>query len=202
MPNDEMQQEIRDLEDMRSGDYDVDDAARALEDAFLGDDIDTVGQPGAYRPVVPQAQPCNKATMVCLRGPCRYLWSMTTRFGADDGTKVHIQRHRVCMRHNYETQLADVNVYSCEGWHPAPLAFLPDSIWSVLQRVARSVYERWLERRGYNFEWRWFSLDSFEWDDPERRRFSGPGGGHLYDAWVAKRDGTTGYGADVPEDKE
>lgn len=202
MPNDDMNEELRDLASAPGQEYGIDDAASALEDAFLGDDLDSVGAPSDYRPVVPQSQPCNKATMVCLRGPCVYYWAMTTRFGADDGTEVRIRRHRVCTRHGYETELADINVYACESWKPAPLAWVPNSVWVPLQRYVRDVYERWLTKRGYNFDWRWFALDSFEWDSPERRRFSGPGGGHLYDAWKAKQEGTTGYGAAVPEERE
>lgn len=200
MQEDDTGQDLRDLSAIRTADRGVDESASALEDAFLGDDLDKVGAP-TYRAVVQKSQPCNKATMVCLRGPCVHHWAMTTRFGADDGTQVRIRRHRVCTRHAYETELQDVNVYVCEGWKPAQLAWVPDSIWIPLQPYVRALWERWLARQGYNFEWRWFPLDIFEWDAPERRRFSGPGGGHLYDEWKAKQEGKTGYGAEVPEEK-
>jgi hypothetical protein len=202
---DDLMAELRDLGDTKGAtDYDLDESQRELEERFLGDDLENVGQggPAPYRAVVPAAQPCNKATMVCLRGPCAYLWSMTTRFGADDGEHVHIQRHRVCTKHTYETQLADQNIYVCEGWKPAPLAWLPDSIWVTIARLARDLYEAYLKRLGYNIDdWRWFKLDSFEWDSSDKRGFSGPGGGHKYDKVQAEKTTRTGYGAKVPEEK-
>lgn len=148
-----------------------------------------------------ESQPCNKATLVCLRGPCIYHWAMTTRYGVDfnDG-RVHIKRHRVCTKFD-ETDLEDAMVYFCDGWRPAPLAWIPNWLWVQLQPLARVAWERWLSRRGYNFDWRWFAFDTFEWDDPERRRFSVPGGGRLYDKWKAGQEGKTGYGAMVPDEE-
>lgn len=201
--DDDLLDELRDLTDARGAtDYDLEESQRGLEERFLDGDDEQLGAPMPYRPEVPKAQPCNKATMVCLRGPCRYLWSMTTRYGLDDGKTVRIQRHRVCVRHNYETQLADQNVYVCEAWWPAPLSWLPESVWVPMSRPVRALYEKWLALRGYNFDWRWFSLDSFEWDSKDRRGFSGPGGGHLYDAAQAAKKSKTGFGADAPAEED
>lgn len=199
----ELMEELRTLGEAKGAmDYDLDEAQRGLEEQFLGDDLEGVGGAMPYRAVVPSSQACNKATMVCLRGPCLHLWSMTTRFGADDGEHVHIQRHRVCTKHSYETQLADQNIYQCEAWKPAPLAWVPDSLWSVVSRFARDLYEQWLRRAGYNLDdWRWFALDTFEWDGKDRRGFSGPGGGHKYDQAQATEKTKTGYGATAPKEK-
>lgn len=199
--DDDLMDELRELSDAHGAqDYDLEESQRGLEEQFLGDDLDGVGAPAPYRPAVPKAQPCNKASMVCLRGPCRYLWPMTTRFGLEAGDKIHIQRHRVCVRHNYETQLADQNIYECGAWWPSPLAWIPESIWATIRIRVRDLWEYWLKLRGYNFEWRWFSLDTFEWDSKDRRGFSGPGGGALYDAAKEKKASTTGYGADAPKE--
>lgn len=200
---DDLMEELRELGEHGATDFDLDESQRGLEEQFLGDDLDGVGAPApSYRPSVPQPQPCNQATMVCLRGPCQFLWAMTTRFGHDDGETVHMQRWRVCLRHYYETNLADQNVYACEQWWPEFLSFVPQSLRPVFRRQFRVIWEAALKARGYDFSWRHFSLDSFEWDDPEKRKFSGPGAGHKYDAYMAEKEQKTGFGVAVPEDKE
>jgi len=113
--------------------------------------------------------------MVCLRGPCEHFWLMTTRADlaevedVDGNERIYAQRHRTCIRAAEESDLGEQNVYDCDQWWPAPLAWVPVSARSLMRPWLRDQWERWLQRRGYDFTWRWFKLDAFE-DDARMRR--------------------------------
>jgi len=198
--------DLRTLDDPAStlgGEFDAEQAQVDLTDRFLGEDVDAIGGPPSAKPLhMPRAQPVNQATMVCLRGPCCYLWCMTTRFGMDTGDEVRVQRHRVCIRHQEEVQLADQNVYVCEQWWPAWLSFVPEFLRAPMRPHLRAAWEKHLERGGYNFkDWRWFHLDSFDWDAADRRGYSAPGGGDQYFRDKETAAARTGHGAPVPKDE-
>lgn len=138
-----------------------------------------MGEPDGFSPVprgleCSAPQPCNQATMVCLRGPCQHAWLLTMRFdGADLGERVFVERFRSCIRHTEEMDLREQNVYDCAQWWPAPLAWVPVSARSLARPALRSAWEWWLRLRGYDFSWRWFKLDAFE-EDGDMRRVSKP----------------------------
>lgn len=84
-------------------------------------------------PPIPDATP---ATFICLRGPCRHYWQMSTHVESGnpketwdpeiglkdaDGNPVRQpkQINRVCLAHpGVETELDDNIVYSCTRWSP------------------------------------------------------------------------------------
>jgi hypothetical protein len=196
--------EPRDLGDMRGlgQGVDVEEAQRDILDRFLGDDAEEAGSaaPSAQFVHLPESQPCNQATMVCLRGPCQFCWQMTTRFGHDIDSQVRIQRHRVCLRHYYETQLADQNVYVCDEWWPRKLAFVPHFMRAMLRPMLRERTEEQLRKDGYDFKWRWFDLDHFEKEGPAERGDSAPGAGRRRDEKEREATSKTGHGASVPKE--
>lgn len=110
----------------------------------------------------------NQATMECYRGPCRHLWTMTTRFDSQSN-KIDISRVRQCNCHFEPVQLAEENVFECGQWWPAFLVFVPESLRPLLRSKLRLVWEWTLKHRGYNFDWKWWSDDVFELDRAEQR---------------------------------
>lgn len=92
-------------------------------------------------PKIPDATPDN---MVCLRGPCRYYWALTTLFDAGNpaGTFAELglptprQRHHVCMRiPGTETELTEDCVFECNQWDPVQYAEL-----QTLERRRQAYY--------------------------------------------------------------
>jgi hypothetical protein len=91
--------------------------------------------PGLMRPP-PAAPMATAATFVCLRGPCRHYWELTTHvesgnpagtFGPDGlkdpatGRPLAAPRqiNRACLVHpGTETELTDDSVYACNMWEP------------------------------------------------------------------------------------
>lgn len=66
-------------------------------------------------------------TMVCLRGPCRHYWHMTTHFEAGNpadtwealGLKAPRHHHHTCLVNpGMETEFEDDCVYECNLWDP------------------------------------------------------------------------------------
>lgn len=151
--------------------------ATGLVDKILGGE-DTVpgGMPTMGRLPVPKYQPVNKATMECLRGPCRHLWTLTARQGDFNiGDDIQLKRIRQCNCHYEPTELAEENIFECSEWWPSTLQWVPISLRSVLRPRLRQMWERWLKHDGYDFSWRTWPDDIFEADDAERRKNAKPG---------------------------
>lgn len=73
---------------------------------------------------VPERTPEN---LICLRGPCRYFWSMETMghsgnpasYWRELGVAPPRQRHLSCLRDpSGETDFTDDNVFTCNQWDP------------------------------------------------------------------------------------
>ncbi|MBT8452999.1 MAG: hypothetical protein KJO40_13605 [Deltaproteobacteria bacterium] len=73
---------------------------------------------------VPAATPRN---MVCLRGPCRHYWELTTYLGsgnpadtwAELGVREPRQLNRSCLAHpGTETELTEDCAFDCNRWDP------------------------------------------------------------------------------------
>jgi hypothetical protein len=136
-------------------------------DAFSGQSLADIVAMGTSVEA-PPALAVNKATMECMRGPCRHLWTMTTRFDSQSN-KVDISRVRQCNCHFEPVQLSEENVFQCGQWWPATLVFVPESLRPLLRPKLRAAYEWWLRRHGYSFDWKWWSDDVFELDRAEQR---------------------------------
>ena len=146
-------------------------------DKMLGDE-DTVqgGMPGMGRTPEPQYQPVNKATMECLRGPCRHLWTLTSRLGDTNiGDEIQLKRVRQCNCHYEPTELGEEQIYQCDHWWPGTLLWVPESLRYALRARLRALWERYLKHIGYDFSWRTWPDDVFEADDPDRRKNAKPG---------------------------
>lgn len=162
------------------------DHAAQLVDRIVGDGNEVqVPSPheaiaGGYRSVAePPVVAVNRATMECLRGPCRHYWTVTARFHSQSD-RINISRARQCNCHVEAMDLTEQNVFECDQWWPATLAFVPESLRPVLRPRLRKLWERWLKREGYDFSWRWWSDDVFEGDREEHRghavgKDAGPG---------------------------
>ena len=109
----------------------------------------------------PQSVPCTPTTMQCARGPCVHRWDVVTRMEAQEKV-IFIQRTQSCAHHQRLMSLADENVFHCDKWKPAPLGWVPDSFWALVQHKAEDVWDRVLRMRGEDFTWRWWPRDIFE----------------------------------------
>ena len=124
----------------------------------------------------PMPMPCNRATMECLRGPCKHLWTQTVRIEGRGDERVMIARARQCNAFvGAADDLADENVFQCGLWWPAGLEFVPESLRPLLRPRLRRAWEWWLKRNGYDFSWKWWEDSVFETDKPEQRGQSGLG---------------------------
>jgi hypothetical protein len=151
------------------GGYDHDEGStltsRLLEDA--GDAGLRTDFPG-IEPA--KTLPVNKATMECLRGPCKHYWVMTSR--ADmQSDRINLQRMRQCNCFvGEETNLTEQNVFDCGQWWPATLAFIPESLRPMLRPKLRAAWDAYLKHKGYDFSWKHWTDDIFEKSDrPEER---------------------------------
>jgi hypothetical protein len=119
-----------------------------------------------------ELQPVNQATMECLRGPCKHLWCITSRFesGLD---RINIARTRQCNCHQESVPLNDENIYHCDQWWPSPFEWVPLSLRAVMRPKLRLAWEWVLKRRGYDFTWKHWQDDVFEAEDSERRKSVG-----------------------------
>lgn len=141
--------------------------AQPILDRVLGkeDTVPVSPQDAMHRGVVKDPKPmrCDQATMECLRGPCRHLWNQTVRVPSHGEDRIHIGRARQCNAYAGEAEeLADENVFECTLWWPRPLAFIPESLWTILRVPTRWLWEFVLKKRGYDFSWKWWSDDTFE----------------------------------------
>lgn len=124
------------------------------------------------------AQPVNRATMVCLRGPCVHHWAMMARY-VGPGEDIHLKKIRQCNCHTEETGLSGQNIYDCSQWWPVWLAWVPVSLRGALRPKLNEFYEAWLRRSGYDFAWKKWPDDLFESDRPDLRDKAGLGGKRL-----------------------
>lgn len=164
---------------------DFNDIDRLLSDSksVLNDDLvdDIIGDVEIGLPMTgaidPEwSHPVNRATMICLRGPCCHYWSMVLRMISlgDEIRKKHIIS---CTCHQEDTPLNNQNVYHCNRWWPQFLSFIPKSLRSLLRPILLKSWEKYLELIGYNFLWRtWGSDNPFEYDKKEFRKYSNLGG--------------------------
>jgi hypothetical protein len=145
-----------------------------LDERALGEGPDVAPAMGMQEPIY--AQPVNKATMTCLRGPCVHYWELIARFVAAGRDDLNIKVIRQCNCHQEETSLGGQNIYYCAKWWPTYLAWVPESLRGVLRPKLFKAYRVVLEKLGYDFSWKTWSDDVFTSDRKELRGDSGPGG--------------------------
>lgn len=154
----------------------VDSPAAPIQDKILGEG-DTFQAPppeqilrdagiSVVEPPPPLA--VNQATMECTRGPCLNYWCIISRFDAQ-GDRIFLGRTRQCNAHAEPLPLAEENVFHCGLWWPTVMSWVPVSLRPVLRPRLRALWDWWLKRRGYNFDWKWWQNDVFEADRPEQR---------------------------------
>jgi hypothetical protein len=113
----------------------------------------------------------NKATMVCLRGPCtRYHNSRTSSSRQNFSKPWHTTEHWFfCDRLGAFSATAGDLPIACTSWWPAPLSWVPESFRPMIRRTVEVLWEIWLTKvGGYSFEWR-RALKPLEDDNPEDR---------------------------------
>ena len=179
-----MSDELKDPESIALGEAVDDEGPFDLEDKFLTDDLEDKTEEGAmpdahagmFHTVDPiKTQPTNKATNVCLRGPCIHYWPLLARFVAP-GDEIRIKRIIQCNCHQESTLLTGQNIYHCGQWWPQFLAFVPESLRGMLRPKLKDAYVTHLKRVGYDFSWKDFRDDVFDSDRPEMFGSSGLGG--------------------------
>lgn len=134
------------------------------------DEAPLMGNPEPY-----QAQPVNRATMVCLRGPCIHYWQLVARY-ITVGADMHLKAIRQCNCHTEETALSGQNIFHCNQWWPGWLSFVPVSMRPAMRPSLVKFYDKWLRARKYDFKWKTWSDDIFESDRLGMRENSGIGG--------------------------
>lgn len=107
--------------------------------------------------------PLCKATMVCMRGPCQYYWTMITRLKAG-GTKVFKKHSQACLD-DMNMDLNEENIYACSHWWPQPLSCIPNPIRPSLRPYLVKLFEIYLKLCGYDFSWKTWKDNTFEVDD-------------------------------------
>ena len=117
----------------------------------------------------PISIPCVPATMQCARGPCVHRWDLITRMEAPEPV-VFIQRTHACTTHVRLMSLADENVFHCDRWRPAPLAWVPDSLWAIVRLHVEDTWDRVLRMQGSDFSWRWWPRNIFDMGTDEQQR--------------------------------
>lgn len=161
-------------------------------------------------PVKPQ--PCNQATMMCLRGPCVHLWRLVLRF--EESVKesgVMTERCWTCLASPKEFDLNERLVYFCDRWFPqAPYqsdnaegTVACDSRLIAMRRsgsrpALHAAWEACLAADGYDFSWRDADPTHNRDDDPDQRGFSAPGG--LEAAREAKETAELPPAGSIPDD--
>lgn len=162
-----------------------------------------------------QPQPCNQATMVCLRGPCVHLWRLVLRFEESvKDTGVMRERAWTCLASSKEFDLNERLIYYCDRWWPRSPLYDDDEDETLLvdpkmfaeieeqQRLRPELHQQWeaaLKEMGYDFSWRDFDPETFNTDDdPHQRKFSAPGG--LEAAREAKEQEGLPPAVSIPED--
>ncbi|MBW2675612.1 MAG: hypothetical protein JRD89_19755 [Deltaproteobacteria bacterium] len=189
------------FEGLEVDDENLDDAVQelALDEKLLsGDDLDD--KAGGLGPDSPPlmggqepifAQPVNRATMTCLRGPCIHFWTTLARYVAVGKDDIYIKILYQCNLHTEETNLGGQNVYHCGQWWPTHLAWVPQSARAILRPKLFRLYREWLELIGYDFSWKTWSDDVFMSDRKDQRGDSGPGGSRF----LRKEDSLRGHGS-------
>lgn len=93
--------------------------------------LPNIGPPpliGASDYIDVQPPPIDTSNLVCLRGPCRYLWRMETRFDAmnnvpellPDGVEVARIERRLCtyIVGDPDPDITEERIYECNQWDP------------------------------------------------------------------------------------
>lgn len=156
-------------------DLDLEDKLLSSDD--LDDRVDSGPDVPPIGPLEPvYAQPVNKATMVCLRGPCQHHWELIARYVAAGKDDIYIKAIRQCNCHFEETALGGQNIYHCSMWWPVYLSWVPESLRAILRPRLVKIYQEVLKLRGYDFSWKTWADDVFTSDRPELRGSSAPGG--------------------------
>lgn len=184
----------------------------SLDGGLQDPEMQAASPPSAPQSAPVKPQPCNQATMMCLRGPCTHLWRLVLRF--DSAVKdVMTERSLTCLASsNEEFDLNDRLIYFCDRWWPrAPL--LDDDKKRLIKVPALAEEDRALERAalhaawenalrtlGYDFSWRDFDPEVDPDDAPHQRAFCAPGG--LEAAREAQQDDSLPPAGSIPEDDE
>jgi hypothetical protein len=147
-----------------------------------------------FAPVNPQ--PCNQATMMCLRGPCVHLWRLVLRFDSAVKDVMH-ERNLTCTASGEEFALEDRLVYFCDRWWPRAtyrddtlpdevpvvcglaldpsLMEMPEEFRGASRPELHKSWEACLHEDGYDFAWRDFDPEANPDDAPDRRADCAPG---------------------------
>lgn len=120
----------------------------------------TVVPPPPIEPVYDH--PLCKATMVCMRGPCQYYWTMITRLKAG-GTRLFKKHSQACLA-DMNMDLNEENTYACSNWWPEFLFWVPQSFRSILRPSLVKGYENYLKLCGYDFSWKTWKDTTYEVD--------------------------------------
>lgn len=166
--------------------------------------------PGAPQSAPVKTQPCNQATMMCLRGPCVHLWRLVLRF--DSAVKDVMREHNAtCLASKSEEfDLNDRLIYFCDRWWPrAPLCdddgktvvkapLLSEEDRARDRAALHAAWEDGLRQMGYDFAWRDFEPEANADDAPHQRKFNAPGG--LEAAREALQDAALPPAGSIPED--
>lgn len=167
--------------------------SKSLEEKFIGDSDNVNPSLDFSGKVVPEPkyQPVNKATHECLRGPCVHYWWLTTRIGdADIGDEIQINQITQCNAHAEATELGEENIYHCSMWWPGYFSFVPLSLQSFLRPKLRKVWEWWLKKIGYDFSWKNWPDDIFQYDIKELRGNCSPGAPSNVDRRIKNKSGS------------
>lgn len=197
----------------------TDDGLGSLNGGLQDPEMQETKPPDGPQIVPVKPQPCNQATMMCLRGPCVHLWRLLLRF--DSAVKdVMTERAWTCLASpKEEFDLNERLVYFCDRWWPQAaykndVVELPEegslaissrliedaplSRRSVSRPALHAAWEACLAADGYDFSWRDFDPTRNRDDDPDRRGFSAPGG--LEAAREAKEAAELPPAGSIPED--
>jgi len=175
----------------------AEDGLGSFDGGLQDPEMEETTPPEAPQLVPVKEQPCNQATMMCLRGPCVHLWRLTLRF--DSAVKdVMSERSWTCLANSSEEfDLNDRLIYFCDRWWPR--AGLRDDNGKLLVKISdvgrrklgvgrrrrrRSVlrpalhraWEQGLQHLGYDFSWRDFDPEVNVDDGAHQRKFNAPGG--------------------------
>lgn len=175
-------------------DEDLGSLTGGLQDPETSTEAEESGAPPAPSFATEAPQPCNQATMMCLRGPCVHLWQLALRFpsAVKDVMTEHVW---TCLAGPEEFELNEKLVYFCDRWWPR--ALLRDDEGRVLvdpdifeqpaptleasrNRGRPQLHAAWEDALalglGYDFSWRDFDPTANADDAPDQRAHSGPGG--------------------------
>lgn len=121
---------------------------------------------------IPARLVANAGTCACLRGPCMWLfWSAspsTKQSGAGGRFILKQNTHCHLTGQKFDFEGAMDNMVHCSHWCPLIANWVPESIWFLIKPVVWRVWDRVLERLGYNFAWRG-GMSRLQQDRPAQR---------------------------------